>query len=237
MAFVRPVTGPITQVFGCTGFGLEPAYTWHGVFCSHFHGGIDYSAVTGTPVYAASSGYVREQGWDISIAQGGGISVWLQHGPNLHTVYAHLSQSLVSNGQQVVAGQRIGLVGATGNVTGSHLHFAVWTNTVEWGFEVDDPAKFLVGGSSADDTIGVTDDIPWIEPLSGSLVRLGLCIPQQDGTYGLPSMAQQVLAVYYDRILVSPSQYSVTAGSGGTLFIQPLTEVDAEVEVRADYIV
>ena len=236
MAFVTPVVGTLTQDFGCTGFGLEPAATWHGVYCSHFHGGIDLAAPTGTPVWAAASGYVREQGWDISIAQGGGISVWVQHSNYLHTVYVHLSESLVVANQMVVGGQQIAKVGATGNVTGPHLHFAVWTNTAQWGFSVDDPKLWMVGGANANETINNMADIPWLEPYAGTFVRGGLCLPQQNGSYALPTSATRIIGIYFDSVPVQIDQYTVTT-SAGNIFITPLATLPPGVEVRADYVV
>lgn len=235
MALINPMVGPLTQAFGPTSFTMEPPLTWHGTYYAHFHEGIDIGGPIGMPVHAAANGYVREVGWDISLAIGGGIGIWLQHGSALHTVYAHLSQELVSQGQQVVAGQTIGLCGDTGNVTGPHLHFGVWTVTQTWGFALDDPADFLLGGVSADTTPSFSDDIPSLEPLSGTLVRGALCIPTGTGRYALPSAASQVGAVYFDKLRVSPAGYTVE-GSNGNLYVRPIVPLSDTVEVRADYI-
>lgn len=89
------------------------------------HGGVDFAAAEGTPVYAAAKGFVVE----ISIQTSGfGKSIVLKHEiAGARTRYAHLSKILVSSEQQVEQGQIIGLVGATGNTRGrinaSHLHF------------------------------------------------------------------------------------------------------------------
>jgi hypothetical protein len=236
MALIVPTSGSISQGFGCTGFFMEPAHTWHGSFCAHFHGGIDYAAPTGTVIRAAANGFVRETGTDISIAIGGGIGVWLQHSPTFQTVYAHCDQSLVSHGQQVLAGQTIARVGSTGNTTGPHLHFAVWTDTVEWGFEVDDPNKWLPGGSSQNETWGMSDDIPWLEPLTGTIIRNALFIPQQNGSYAAPSSASRIAAVYYDGYKISTTQYLIYSSANNDLFIFPKTDLAVGVEVRGDYI-
>lgn len=238
MPLILPTSGYVTQVFGCTGFAPEPAVTWHGVYCEHFHGGIDYGSPTGTPIYAAASGYVVAAGWDIPIAIGGGYSVWLRHSDTLETVYAHCSELLVQRGQQVVQGQQIAKVGATGNVTGPHLHFAVWTTTAAWGHAVDDPTNFYSGGSSS----GVyenegTDDIPWLEPFSGTLVKMGLCTRTASGNYALPTRATQVKFVYFDRLMAETGQYSIITNADGSLFIDPVASLGPDTEVRADYII
>jgi murein DD-endopeptidase MepM/ murein hydrolase activator NlpD len=91
------------------------------------HPAIDLAAPTGTPVVAAASGQVVFAGWKRSGGGvGGGIVVWINHNGKLWTTYNHLSSEIVGVGQNVVAGQRIGSVGMTGNATGPHLHFEVW---------------------------------------------------------------------------------------------------------------
>jgi murein DD-endopeptidase MepM/ murein hydrolase activator NlpD len=71
---------------------------------------------------------------------GYGNVVWLEHGKNLLTIYAHLSEVRISQGEAVNAGTVVGLSGATGDATGPHLHFEVW----RWGREVD-PVPLLGG--------------------------------------------------------------------------------------------
>ena len=87
-----------------------------------FHSGIDLPAPTGTPVYAARAGRVVYSGW----ADGGyGFLVVVSHGTGERTWYAHLSRIDVRTGVWVARGVRLGLVGATGDATGPHLHFEV----------------------------------------------------------------------------------------------------------------
>ena len=87
-----------------------------------FHSGIDIVAPSGTPVYAARAGKVVYSGW----ADGGyGFLVVVSHGRGERTWYAHLSRIDVRRGVLVDKGVRIGLVGATGDATGPHLHFEV----------------------------------------------------------------------------------------------------------------
>lgn len=98
---------------------------------SVYHQGIDLAASIGTPVLAANSGVVIFAGTNSS---GYGLAVVLAHGPYL-TVYGHLSQWNVNCGDQVGAGQIIGLVGSTGRSSGPHLHFEI-----RRGYEPTNPA-------------------------------------------------------------------------------------------------
>jgi murein DD-endopeptidase MepM/ murein hydrolase activator NlpD len=90
------------------------------------HRGIDYSAPHGTPVRSVGDGVVTFAGW-----QGGyGNVIYVDHGRNRVTLYAHLSKMGVKAGQRVESGQFIGAVGATGWATGPHLHFEFRVNGV-----------------------------------------------------------------------------------------------------------
>jgi hypothetical protein len=85
------------------------------------HAGFDWAAPTGTPVTAANAGRVALVGEHFFA----GRLVVLDHGLGLHTLYFHLDAAQVAAGDPVAAGQALGTVGATGRVTGPHLHFAV----------------------------------------------------------------------------------------------------------------
>ncbi|CUS48258.1 MAG: M23 family peptidase [Idiomarinaceae bacterium HL-53] len=83
------------------------------------HNGIDYAAATGTPVMSAGDGRVLESGYNNL----NGHYIFVQHGERYVTKYLHLSRRHVSRGERVRQGQVIGRVGATGRVTGAHLHY------------------------------------------------------------------------------------------------------------------
>ena len=85
------------------------------------HRGTDIPAPEGTPILAAHSGTVLVSGWNDSY----GNQVLLDSGAGLSTRYAHMTQTAVTAGEAVTAGQVIGYVGSTGDSTGNHLHFEV----------------------------------------------------------------------------------------------------------------
>ena len=85
------------------------------------HKGIDLAAPTGTPVYATGDGAITRA--DRSRTYG--LVIYIDHGAELETRYAHLSKLLVADGQDVRKGDLIGYVGSTGRSTGPHLHYEV----------------------------------------------------------------------------------------------------------------
>ena len=93
------------------------------------HRGTDIPAPEGTPILAAHSGTVLVCGWNDSY----GNQVLLDNGAGLSTRYAHMTQTAVTAGEAVTAGQVIGYVGSTGDSTGNHLHFEV----MQGGVRVD----------------------------------------------------------------------------------------------------
>jgi len=83
------------------------------------HRGVDYSAPTGTPVYASGDGKVAQSGYSPSQ----GNFIFIEHGDGYRTGYLHLHKRVVKAGDRVKQGQTIGSVGATGLATGPHLHY------------------------------------------------------------------------------------------------------------------
>jgi len=124
--FRAPVHAPPTDSFGTR-------RTFNGQLAS-VHKGMDFRAPTGTVVRAGNSGVVvlaRPLYFE-------GNCVVIDHGLGLYTISMHLSRIDVREGQHVSLGERVGLSGATGRVTGPHLHWAV-----RWQNAYLDPAKLL----------------------------------------------------------------------------------------------
>ena len=118
--FLMPTEGRITSPFG---------WRIHPIFKSKiFHNGIDIGAPYGAPIKASNAGKVIYSGW----YGGYGRVVILDHGSctgsPTTTLYAHMSKSKATVGQNVVRGQVIGYIGTTGYATGPHLHFEVRIN-------------------------------------------------------------------------------------------------------------
>lgn len=108
---------------------------------SRTHFGMDISQGYGSPVVAAADGVVVLTGWRNNC---GGNQIVIAHGSNLYTGYYHLSGIVVSSGQKVTRGTRIGRIGQTGCATGPHLHFSASRGyPLARGSVFYDPARFL----------------------------------------------------------------------------------------------
>ena len=112
--WILPVNGPLGTPYHQKGSSWSSGY----------HTGVDFVVPTGTPVKAAGPGVVYSAGWAGSY----GNQVIIRHDDGMYSQYAHLAKTpLVKAGQKVSGGQQIGVSGATGNVTGPHLHFEIRT--------------------------------------------------------------------------------------------------------------
>jgi murein DD-endopeptidase MepM/ murein hydrolase activator NlpD len=116
--FQLPMSSEITSPFG-------NKRVFNGQLKS-FHNGIDFRARTPSPVFAANSGIVK-------LAENlfySGNAIVIDHGTGIFTIYAHLSRIDVTSGQHIKKGQPLGLTGATGRVSGPHLHWGVKVNGI-----------------------------------------------------------------------------------------------------------
>ena len=114
--FIRPVPQAANSAFGTRSFYNGEARA--------AHGGADFSSPEGTPIKAPNAGRVVIA--DVRYFTGG--TVVIDHGAGLHSLFAHLSRVDVAAGDAVASGAVVGLVGATGRVTGPHLHWTVRLN-------------------------------------------------------------------------------------------------------------
>jgi murein DD-endopeptidase MepM/ murein hydrolase activator NlpD len=174
---IRPVAGRITSRMGER---VDPVDGSH----SH-HRGVDLAAKVGTPVHSAGPGRVVRAGE----ASGYGNLVVVDHGDGVETRYAHLDRIDVRVGDTLAAGQALGAAGATGRVTGPHLHFEVRKDG-----EALDPVAFL---KQAAPVTGVT--------------------PGGGGAHGathLPDAAQPVVTTPKESSLKSSRQWTTHSGGG-----------------------
>jgi murein DD-endopeptidase MepM/ murein hydrolase activator NlpD len=108
-------------VLPVAGYVLTARYGEYSYLWSSYHTGLDFSAPSGTEIVSVAHGVVSEVGWDD--AYGYRTEITLDNGWTIW--YCHQTSYVVSEGEEVDPGQLIGYVGATGNVTGPHLHLEV----------------------------------------------------------------------------------------------------------------
>ena len=141
--FVKPVGGSrpyISQKFGCVSWKIYPRSSSCPSAYPYLHNGVDIAAAPGTPLYAAASGKVMIAGICSYCVVWKGMRplawIWIAHTKSMVSIYGHIGDGKVSSqpkwrvkaGEFVAAGQLIGFVGSTGNVTGPHLHLSLLQN-------------------------------------------------------------------------------------------------------------
>lgn len=123
---IQPVSNKnLKRVASGFGYRIDPLYKDF-----RLHAGLDFSAPTGTPIYATSDGVVQAAGFS---TDGYGNKVVINHGYGFQTLYGHMVRVKAKPGQSVKRGEVIGYVGSTGKSTGSHLHYEV----IKRGAKVD----------------------------------------------------------------------------------------------------
>jgi len=189
-----PITGRFGEVYSVGG------RTWE-------HHGVDFGCPVGTPVVAPAAGRIVQPHNDGSF----GIAVCIGHRDGWYTLYAHLSRADVWPGDEVRTGQQIGLSGATGFVTGPHLHWQMADTPL---FPRDprrnrDPLVYYTPGTGDEEDPEMSQRLDRLERL---LLALG------EVTIGDPSGRQFVSLDELERVLDQHrlQQTRILAGQGNT---------------------
>ena len=118
---IQPVSNKnLGRVASGFGYRIDPVYK-----TVKFHGGLDFAAPQGTPIYATAAGVVKVAG---NLGNGYGNHVVINHGYGYETLYGHMFRINVRPGRSVKRGEIIGYVGSTGKSTGPHVHYEVHKN-------------------------------------------------------------------------------------------------------------
>ncbi|HPI53315.1 MAG TPA: M23 family metallopeptidase [Chitinophagaceae bacterium] len=136
---IQPVSNKdLNRIASGFGFRIDPIYK-----IGKFHAGLDFTAPTGTPIYATGDGVVESAEYN---ASGYGNNIWIKHGFGYRTHYCHMVKLKAHQSQSVKRGEVIGWVGSTGKSTGPHCHYEV-----ERRGEKVDPIHFFYNDLKAED--------------------------------------------------------------------------------------
>lgn len=128
---IQPVSNKdLKRVASGFGYRIDPVYK-----TVKLHPGLDFTAPSGTPIYATADGTIE---WSGNRGDGYGNYVIINHGYGYKTLYGHMYKIKARNGQRVIRGEVIGWVGSTGKSTGAHCHYEVIKN----GHKID-PVYFF----------------------------------------------------------------------------------------------
>ncbi len=120
---IQPVSNKkLDRIASGFGYRIDPIYKDR-----RLHAGLDFTASTGTPIYATADGVVRDAGFNTG---GYGNRVLIYHGFGYETTYSHMYKIKARVGERVKRGEVIGYIGSTGKSTGPHLHYEVHRNGV-----------------------------------------------------------------------------------------------------------
>ena len=120
---IQPVSNKkLDRIASGFGYRIDPIYKDR-----RLHAGLDFTASTGTPIYATADGVVRDAGFNTG---GYGNRVLISHGFGYETTYSHMYKIKARVGERVKRGEVIGYIGTTGKSTGPHLHYEVHRNGV-----------------------------------------------------------------------------------------------------------
>lgn len=128
---IQPVSNKdLNRIASGFGMRIDPVYG-----TPKMHKGLDFTAPSGTPIYATGDGTVQQAGYN----EGGyGNFVLINHGYGYQTLYGHMVRIKARNGQKITRGEVIGWVGSTGKSTGPHCHYEVHINN-----DAVDPVYFF----------------------------------------------------------------------------------------------
>ena len=133
-SFLRPNSNRVSTVYGVRRY-------YNGVFANdYYHKGVDYAGGYGSPIVAPAAGKVRLIGKEANGFHVHGNTIGIDHGQGVVSIFMHLQDIEVQDGDMIEPGQRIGTIGSTGASTGPHLHWGLYlhgvaVDPVPWRFE------------------------------------------------------------------------------------------------------